>query len=177
MTRSLRICLVSREYPEETGWGGIGTYHYELAHGLARLGHSVTVLSQAVRREQKYVEADGVTVWRMLPPLRFSHRRLLWRLNHLWDGYQIGVLRRLNRMQAARSFDVIETPSVHGETALYQRFNGRPAVVVRLHTCYAKDVVANPVLIRSSLRLSHCMERLAVRPARVLTDPGPPNAS
>ena len=50
----MKICLVSKEYPPETGFGGIGTYTYELAHGLTQLGHEVHVISKAVGEEMKY---------------------------------------------------------------------------------------------------------------------------
>ena len=44
----LNICLVSEEYPPDTGWGGIGTYTYNLARGLARIGHRVDVVAGAL---------------------------------------------------------------------------------------------------------------------------------
>ncbi len=44
----MNICIVSREYPPETGWGGIGTYTYHLAQGLARRGHAVHVVAQYI---------------------------------------------------------------------------------------------------------------------------------
>lgn len=42
--KSLRICLVSKEFPPE-GQGGIATYSRLLAHGLATAGHDVTVIA------------------------------------------------------------------------------------------------------------------------------------
>jgi glycogen(starch) synthase len=41
----MRICLISREYPPDTGWGGIGAYTYQMAHALTDLGHDVEVVS------------------------------------------------------------------------------------------------------------------------------------
>jgi glycogen synthase len=43
----MRICLISREYPPETGWGGIGAYTYQHANSLAALGHDVEVVALA----------------------------------------------------------------------------------------------------------------------------------
>src|SRR4051794_34591509 len=59
----LSICLVSQEYPEETGWGGIGTYTHELAHSIARAGHRVCVVSRTRLRERVDREDDGVLVY------------------------------------------------------------------------------------------------------------------
>jgi hypothetical protein len=41
----MRICIISREYPPETGWGGIGAYSYLHANTLAELGHDVEVIA------------------------------------------------------------------------------------------------------------------------------------
>ncbi|PWT99634.1 MAG: hypothetical protein C5B53_05140 [Candidatus Melainabacteria bacterium] len=41
----MRICLISREYPPDTGWGGIGAYTYQMANALTDLGHDVEVVS------------------------------------------------------------------------------------------------------------------------------------
>ena len=48
------ICLVSREYPPETGWGGIGSYTHDLAHGLAAKGYKVHVVAQGLEKDQEY---------------------------------------------------------------------------------------------------------------------------
>ena len=42
------ICLVSREYPSDDHAGGIGTYTEKTARTLAGMGHTVTVITEAV---------------------------------------------------------------------------------------------------------------------------------
>ena len=53
--RPIRIALVSQEYPPETDHGGIATQAWLKARGLARLGHTVTVVSISVdgRRSER----------------------------------------------------------------------------------------------------------------------------
>ena len=63
----LKVCLISREYPPETAAGGIGTYTYHLAHGLAKTGHRATVISYEAADHICY-DDDGVTVWRIPDP-------------------------------------------------------------------------------------------------------------
>src|SRR5205823_7368889 len=60
----LRVCLISREFPPDTGWGGIATFAKHLAYGLRDLGHEVVVVSLATG-ENKLVEQDGITVHRV----------------------------------------------------------------------------------------------------------------
>ena len=52
----LKVCLISREYPTETGWGGIGTYTYNLAHGLVLLGHHVHVIAQSLDIDKECID-------------------------------------------------------------------------------------------------------------------------
>ncbi len=82
----LSLCLVSQEYPEETGWGGIGTYTHELAHSLARAGHRVCVVARTRQHERIEHEADGVDVYRTLPRLNLDGVPGIWRLNRACDG-------------------------------------------------------------------------------------------
>jgi len=130
----LSICFVSQEYPEETGWGGIGTYTYEMAHGLARSGHRVTVLSRAINQSHHYIEADGVEVHRVCPSLGLNSWPFLWRFNRWWEGYRLAVAIKLKQLMQERQFDVIETPDLHAEPLLHSFLHRRPPLVVRLHS-------------------------------------------
>jgi glycogen(starch) synthase len=60
------ICLISREYPTDDHAGGIGTYTEKTARGLARLGQSVTVITESTGAPSRRVE-EGVTVHRLAP--------------------------------------------------------------------------------------------------------------
>ena len=130
----LSICFVSQEYPEETGWGGIGTYTFEIAHGLARAGHRVTVLSRALKTPQHYFEADGVEVYRVLPSLSVDSLPVVWRLNRYWEGYRLAVAMKLNQLVRERHIDVIESPELHAEPLLFALAKPRPPLVIRLHS-------------------------------------------
>lgn len=130
----LSLCFVSQEYPEETGWGGIGTYTFEMAHGLARAGHRVVVISRALDQQSNYVEADGVEVYRVRPAFNLDSTPVLWRLNRYWEGYRLAVALQLRRTLRERHVDLIECPELHAETLLHARFRSRPPLVVRLHS-------------------------------------------
>jgi glycosyltransferase involved in cell wall biosynthesis len=125
---------VSQEYPEETGWGGIGTYTYEMAHGLAQLGHRVVVVARANNRSSHKIEADGVEVYRLKSRFDLSHLPGLWRLNHWWEGYRLTVALVLRELVSKHKIDLIETPELHAETLAFswQRWNV-PPIVIRLH--------------------------------------------
>src|SRR5271163_1672666 len=66
MEKALRICLIAREYPPDTGFGGIATFTNHLAHGLINLGHQVHVVTLAKGQARSYTE-DGIIVHRVMP--------------------------------------------------------------------------------------------------------------
>lgn len=63
----MRICLVSREFPPQTHAGGIGTYTYKTSAALARLGHSVHVVTAARLPATDYRDGD-VAIHRIQEP-------------------------------------------------------------------------------------------------------------
>jgi len=65
----LSIILATNEYPTDerrTPGGGIGTVYYELANGLASIGHDVSVITQTRIKEESYFD-NGVHVYKIFP--------------------------------------------------------------------------------------------------------------
>src|SRR5450631_1165519 len=50
--RVMRIALVTREFPPDTSWGGIGTFYGHFAQALARAGCDVEVFCQSISAER-----------------------------------------------------------------------------------------------------------------------------
>jgi len=128
----MKICLVSQEYPPETA-GGIGTQTHLKAHGLARRGHAVHVISSTYAGAGR-VERDGeVTVHRVLHPAcesAFSEPSVHW------VGYSWAVAKKLYELLGAVKFDLIEFPEYAAEGFIYQldahRYRHVP-ILVMLH--------------------------------------------
>ena len=134
----LKVCLISQEYPPETGWGGIGTYTYHLAHGLAKADHRTTVISYQVTAQCCY-DDDGVTVWRIPNAqcrswLSKSTGFLLGRgYSSLWLRSR-AAFRQIDALVAENGpFDIIEAPLWNGEGAAYSR-QSRTPLIIRLQT-------------------------------------------
>ena len=167
----LSICFVSQEYPEETGWGGIGTYTYEMAHGLARLGHKVVVLSRALEQEQHYTERDGVEVYRVRPSLSVDETPVVWRLNRRWEGYRLAVARKLKELVREKDIDVIESPELHAEPLLFSLTNRRTPLVVRLHSGSRIVSQFEPATASKQPGLDRRAESWLIRRASLVTSP------
>jgi glycosyltransferase involved in cell wall biosynthesis len=138
----MNICLVSQEYPPETPWGGIGTQTRIKAHGLARLGHNVHVLTRSADEgsDLRIEAADGITVHRMQPP---GYEFPIYGRCAYMIGYAWGVLRQLDRIMKEVRFDIVDFPEFGGEGIAYQLdrtcWNWAP-VAVHLHGSLAMFV-------------------------------------
>jgi len=174
----MKICLLSREYPPETGWGGIGAYTQQFARALADLGHDVHVVC-LTKREANTSESDymdgKVSVHRVpwaevleewvlvLATLPNSHH-LLKAAVAMWQKF-LSLHRQIH-------FDIVEAPD-HLAEGLFVALTGVAPLVVRLHTPHFKlvadgyhnlsrdldnDVVAN-------------LERLAILEADLASSP------
>ena len=134
--KPLNICLVSREYPIETGWGGIGTYTYNLAHALVERGHDVHVISQGLSSNQYYKD-DGVHVHRIMHESYFYNfpgfKEFQLRLE-----YSRSVCNKLKELINMHGIDVVEGPNLSAELLFYAFNNNKKIpIVTRLHTSFS----------------------------------------
>ncbi len=128
----MKIGLISREYPPETGWGGIGTYTYELAHGLTHLGHEVHVVAFAPQKDSECFD-DQVYVHRIASP----SIRGLWRLDQYLPVFQIlysiRVAKKINELITKYQIEFIEAPEI-GFESLFFSLRKKIPLVIKFHT-------------------------------------------
>jgi glycogen synthase len=119
----MRICLVSLEYPPEPGWGGIGKYTYNLAHGLEKIGQEVTVISSTKRNNEHYLDGN-ISVYRlsMSPP----------RIRGL-KYFPFAAYRKAVDLIRKNNLSVIEAPLTFGDGLAFSFAKIRP-LVISLHT-------------------------------------------
>jgi glycosyltransferase involved in cell wall biosynthesis len=139
----MRICLISREYPPETGWGGIGTFTHHLANGLAQQGHDIHVI--ALTGNKKGTPAPptlGLTVHRvnphtLCPPGGLFNfcvpvtRPMLDETAALWH--------HVLKLSKQQPFDIIECPE-HFAEGLFPAIARIAPLIIRLHTPHSKLV-------------------------------------
>lgn len=170
--KSLRICFVTQEFPEETGWGGIGTYVHQMAKGLVAQGHHVAVLSRAIAQPSDLV-VDGVRVVRILPKGDFRKVPLLWRIHKVWEGYRLAVGLELPKLIRREDIDLVEAQDLHGEIALNVFLNNlHVPYVCRLENSLKgfKRRAAyqpNPFILWKSI----CCEKVVVAKAQSISAP------
>ena len=130
---SLHVCYISQEYPPETGWGGIGSYTYEMAHGLAALGHRVSVISRAVDNETS-VEDNGITIHRVLSKPNFDSIPVAWRMNRVWPGFAWAAMLKLRAIHRRTPIDIVEAAEGRADAFFVSYLPRRPKLITRLHT-------------------------------------------
>lgn len=181
MTNSMRICLVSREYPPDTGWGGVGAYTYQIAHGLVENGHEVDVVALSAER--------GRVVSSTLlekPDPRIRVHRVDWEdsleeLNlllvatpsaHFVIKSGIALWRKFLELHQKKPFDVVEAPE-HLAAGVFQSLTGVVPLVVKLHTPHSKFVAEkyHGVLPTMDNQLICLLERVTMLSADGLCSP------
>lgn len=112
-------CFIARQYPLETGFGGIGTYVWHMSRALTSNGINVTVFSYSTERDKIYVE-DGIKVVR-----RKAKSLVSWYI-------------KVTFFLIRNKFDVIEDAEFLGSTFLYLMFFNRRSnfIHIKLHTCH-----------------------------------------
>lgn len=170
----MKICLISREYPPETGFGGIATFARNLACGLVELGHEVNVVCLAQDKE-KTVEQEGVKVHRVLPYYVPGELGTLSRC----IPYSRYVLRtsaalwnKFLELHKERPFDVVDAPELLAES-LIPSFCKTAPLVIRLYTPHSKFIAEKLHGVKNSFdhEFVAALERVAMSMADAITSP------
>lgn len=162
----MRIGLVSREYPPDTAWGGIGVYTHQLAHGLAARGHTVHVIALGLDGNQDVVDGP-IHVHRVG---RHAIRGTLPFLTE-WCGrfeYSYRVYRKLSRLVEQHALGVVEAPNFFGEGFICALRRVAP-LVIRLHTPFSEVIQILGWRPTLDLRLSCALEDAAIRRSDLVT--------
>jgi glycogen(starch) synthase len=166
----MKVMLASREYPPETGWGGIGSYTYGLAHALKGEGCEVHVVS-CTQDFNETTDDSGITLHRVSPP---QPNWLDWRLRSRLAQLEARVSVARGVAAAARRIrpDVVEAADWMAE-GLLTGISPRVPLVVHLHS--PLDLVSSyrAASRTPDTRLAGALERFAARRATALTAADP----
>jgi glycosyltransferase involved in cell wall biosynthesis len=177
--RPLCICIISEEYPPETGWGGIGTYSYYHARSLAQLGHRVHVISRCWGEDSSQL-TEGVMLHRTAIPEPTWRRGGSYFVNYRFPEtrqmffWSRCVARVIRRIQQQEQIDVMESPEYHAQGLLPALGRGYPPLVVKLHTPAYLLHQINGIAVGGSrwdTTLSQNAELLLTRRAQLITSP------
>jgi len=133
----MNICLVAREYPPETDWGGIATYTYQLAQGLTEEGHRVHILCLGLTKEQDYQDKK-VFVHRVRHKRFFASRLLLNDFGGALE-YSWLIFQKLRKLVETEKIEIVEGPDTFAECLAYSFFRKIP-LVTRIHTPGSKHM-------------------------------------
>lgn len=126
----MRIALVSQEYPPETAGGGLSSQTFMKAHGMARLGHAVHVISRTKAKIPSETSEGGVHVTRV-PGM--DARMAVYTEAADWLTYSAEVAAALAALHARTPIDVVDFPEwgAEGYVHLLNRtqWNDIPAAI------------------------------------------------
>jgi glycosyltransferase involved in cell wall biosynthesis len=168
--KALHVCYISQEYPPETGWGGIGSYTFEMAHGLAALGHRVTVISRAVDKET-FTDEDGIAIHRVNPSPDWDSLPLLWRMNRLWPGFAWAAMLKLRAIHREHPIDIVEAAEGRADSFFVSYLPHRPKLITRLHTARIFIDQFNGKTNRPGAAQDYWLEKRSICRADMVTAP------
>lgn len=148
--RPLTLCFASADYPLDGAapGGGIGAHAYALAHGIARLGHQVLVVTQSNGKAKEFWDGP-VRVHALAWPVQ-----RYWKLGRFvpvpWVRRSFAVWRTLKRLRRQYPIQFVRFPDgygegfrfscspfapyavhLHGPASLVQKWDGRSVPPVR----------------------------------------------
>lgn len=175
----MRICLISREFPPDTGWGGVGAYTYQSALGLKKSGHDVTVIclakSDSLEQNDFKQIIEGIDVHRVLWNEKLDELNLFLVANptsHYVLKSQMALWKKFIELHEQNPFEVVETPE-HLATAIYHSLTAIVPILITLHTPHFKFVAENFHSVAPSFdnNLICLMEKLSILSADVVASP------
>ncbi len=135
----MKIAFISYEFPPETGYGGIGTYTYQISKALSARGHHVEVFSSSPDKEVLDVEIENSVI---LHRVKADKRSI----------FSERIVEIFQKRNAIIGFDLIESPEYCAEgMAVRKAFNEIP-MVVKLHAPLLLSKDLNNVYKKKSIK-------------------------
>ena len=119
----MNVCFLSQEYPPGTHLGGIGTYTYNMASSLVKLGHTVHVITSTYNSDRSF---DYNGVWVHLVKKQDFRVKELSILS-----YSHSVAKKLSQIDC--QFDIVHA-SEFGSEAFWFALNKKYILITRLAT-------------------------------------------
>lgn len=170
MAEKLNICLVSREFPPDTAFGGIATYSLDTARLLNMHGHNVTVFSQSLTATH-LITVQEIPVYKIkIPGILSSYQHAL--LPVFIIAYNLMMFWHVWMQHRRKPFDIVDVPD-HLAEGLFTLLLPDVAVVTRLHTPYSLlvEMGLNNYKKDLSFWLIKQFEKMAIRRSDVLYAP------
>jgi glycogen synthase len=168
----MRIALVTREFPPETAWGGIGKFYSTFARALSDAGHDVEVFTQALHAGRTE-EWEGVLVHRIVPRRWLIGPRTGGDLGGVPSqcigvfalALAVAMAARVLARHRVKPFDLVEGHEHLGINAIVNLFGrSRFATLTRLHTAY-HTLVRRRIVDWPVSRLIRMLERYSLSSA------------
>jgi glycosyltransferase involved in cell wall biosynthesis len=159
----LKICLLSREYPPETAWGGIATYTHTLAHGLSEAGHLVHVISLSQDKDE-YIQYDGLVTVHRVKPVKWLTPLGYFGFSDSTNilNYSIRVALKFRELNDHEQFDIVESPDFNAEGLILSLISSLP-LITRIHGSHYEINLVNKENPSLDLMLTSYLESKLVR--------------
>ncbi len=160
----LKIAFLSQEYARDCN-GGICRYTYDLAHGIANLGHEVHIVAKSENGHEFDYMDEHVHVHKIQPqPVDFLGLSFLTRISRKNLSYSYAACLKLLELTEKNGIQIVEAPLWDAEGFVFSLMKNIP-LVVRIETPLFKVAEIQNWSINKDLKLANWMEGEAVRRA------------
>ena len=116
----MRICLISYEYPPDTGIGGIGTYMYQLSKSLEKRKIETEVICATGKKSYTEIQGDYLTISRINCNSR--------------EQFRVLAPPMAKKRFDIKKFDIIECPEYGADGLHIKEILPDVPLVIKLHT-------------------------------------------
>lgn len=170
MNRKFRVAFISQEYPPETGWGGIGSYTFEMANGLALLGVEVIVVCKAATKPS--ITTNGnLQIHRINPGPNWERFRGGWLINRFWPGFAFTSAQRLRELSKLKPIQLVEYPEARADGFFVSILLKQSKRIARLHTAWIFIDQMNKISATAPKKLTYWLEKQSILKADCITSP------
>lgn len=171
----MRICLISREFPPETGWGGIATFVHDLALGLREVGQEVEVIALSADGKDSVVDYEGIKLHRVAPKVSLEKYQMFLSVmpySHSLVKALWALHTKFLELHSKTPFDVVEVPEMFGE-GCFLALSKQVPLVVRLYTPHFKFMDDKLHLINDEFdhQFLAMLEKFTLLNADIVTSP------
>jgi len=171
-----RIALVTREFPPETSWGGIGPFYGEFARALSDAGHEVEVFCQSLSTTRSDLEGV-ILVHRVVVRSDLTGSEVpdlngaMQILGVFVYSLAAGMLAAVKARHAVRPFDIIEGHEHLGINALINAAEPPGAITVTRYHAAHYSLVKRGVVDWSASEWVRLLEKQSIHAARLRVAP------
>ncbi|HAW09286.1 MAG TPA: hypothetical protein DCW42_09040 [Bacteroidetes bacterium] len=143
----MKICYIASLFEPELG-GGAAKVVYDLAHGMANLGHEISVITSSSKKDQKTYIDNNICIYQIFAPNLYwiydkdnqpNIKKFFFQLIDIWNPF---VKRKIKKILLLESPDVVHVHKLRGLSPAVWAAADEVRVRKIIHTCHDYELIS-----------------------------------